>query len=146
MSEREERDSEESESVIGGERESNRRRWKKKEESKGESRSLGGNERSEASERTKAREIGKRGHWLFVAGSTYGNRYGPTIAVGMRSFFSFLCLPIPGELLSLRGGGGGGGEPLAGNPVGRRPVEPTWCTRGSVLQAGEGSSSIPRER
>jgi len=31
--------------------------------------------------RAKAREIGKRGHWLFVARSTYGNRYGPTIAM-----------------------------------------------------------------
>lgn len=48
-------------------------------------------ERSEASERTKAREIGKRGHWLFVARSTYGNRYGP--AVGMRSFFPF-CVSL----------------------------------------------------
>lgn len=45
-------------------------------------------------ERAKAREIGKRGHWLFVARSTYGNRYGPTIAVGMRPFFPFCVSPI----------------------------------------------------
>lgn len=51
-------------------------------------------ERRETRERAKAREIGKRGHWLFVARSTYGNRYGPTIAVGMRPFFPFCVSPI----------------------------------------------------
>jgi len=30
---------------------------------------------------------------LFVVRSTYGNRYGPTIAVGMRSFFLFVSPP-----------------------------------------------------
>lgn len=47
-----------------------------------ESANAAGEERGrDARGRAKAREIGKRGHWLFVARSTYGNRYGPTIAV-----------------------------------------------------------------
>jgi len=58
---------------------------------------------SETRERAKAREIGKRGHWLFVARSTYGNRYGPTTLPLECVLFSFLCLPhIPGGPLSLR--------------------------------------------
>lgn len=94
--------------IGGGERESNRgeemrekekkrkkRERKAKEERRGPVCPLSlfrwERERSEASERTKAREIGKRGHWLFVARSTYGNRYGP--AVGMRSFFPF-CVSL----------------------------------------------------
>lgn len=52
---------------------------------------------SELSERTKAREIAQEGS--LVARSTYGNRYGPTIAVGMRSFFLFVS---PYTWLSLR--------------------------------------------
>lgn len=89
---------------------------------------------SETRERAKAREIGKRGHWWFVARSTYGNRYGPTTAVGMRSFFPFCVSLVYTWRTTLPprsggGGGGGGGEPLVGNP-GRQPA------------TGGGSSSI----
>lgn len=58
---------------FGGERERDKRR-----------------KESETRERTTAREIGKRGHWLFVARSTYGIRYGPGTAFGMCSFFLFV--------------------------------------------------------
>lgn len=93
---------------------------------------------SKTRERAKAREIGKRGHWLFVARSTYGNRYGPTTAVGMCSFFLFVSPSYTWRttLPPYSGGGGGGGgdgsdsgngssnggEPLVGNP-GRQPEE-----------------------
>lgn len=90
---------------------------------------------SETRERAKAREIGKRGHWLFVARSTYGNRYGPTTAVGMCSFFLFVSpsstwrTTLPPYSGGGGGGGGGGssgnggsGEPLVGNPVGQQPT------------------------
>lgn len=66
--------------------------------------------RSDAKGRVKAREIGKRGHWLFVARSTYGNqRYGPTI--GMRSSFPFCVSPV---YLVGRSRRCSGGKPLAG--------------------------------
>lgn len=94
----------------------------------------GARRESETRERAKAREIGKRGHWWFVARSTYGNRYGPTTAVGMRSFFPFCVSLVYTWRTTLPprsggGGGGGGGEPLVGNP-GRQPA------------TGGGSSSI----
>jgi len=96
---------------------------------------------SETRERAKAREIGKRGHWLFVARSTYGIRYGPGTAFGMCSFFlfvspSYLANHSPSIVAAavaavmVMVAVADHDEPLVGNPAGRQPA------------TGEGSSSI----